>query len=227
MTRNATSGAGAPLRWEIVEGEGIGPVRLGMTKRAVRGVLGEPNMTERAGKIGGVKTPAVDRFLGSAVQVEYVDQRVSFVGVHRGPEVDVVLRGVHVFDVLFRELAPWLASQVGVDPTDDDFPTAWVFPESALSLWRESDELEFATRPPAGAQVKASLRLDQIGIDKRFSRSPTRVKCGPMPAPRPGITKRHPSDVWREIDAMDPASRGWAQLVADLRSRAGAMSDRS
>lgn len=180
-------------------------------------------MTERAGKIGRVKTPAVDRFLGSAVQVEYVDQRVSFVGVNRGSEVDVVLRGVHVFDVLFRELAPWFAAQVGVDPTDDDFPTAWVFPEGALSLWRESDELEFATRPPAGAQVKSSLRLDQIGIDKRFSRSPTRVKCEPMPAPRPGIMKRHPADLWREIDGTDPASTGWAALVARLRAGATAV----
>ncbi|MFO0618496.1 MAG: hypothetical protein U0414_38240 [Polyangiaceae bacterium] len=180
-------------------------------------------MTERAGKIGGVKTPAVDRFLGSAVQVEYVDQRVSFVGVHRGPEVDVVLRGVHVFDVLFRELAPWLASQVGVDPTDDDFPTAWVFPGLALSLWRESDELEFTTRPPACPQVKSSLRLDQIGIDRRFSKSKTRVKCGPMPAPRSGLGSRQPADLWSEIDRTDPSSASWAALVARLRAGATAV----
>jgi hypothetical protein len=82
--------------FSIIPHTGIGPILLGMPQAKVREIMSALGMPLSSGD---------DYFCNNAIQVEYTDGTVSFIGVYSEPEsFEITYNGVNVFDTKSKEL---------------------------------------------------------------------------------------------------------------------------
>jgi hypothetical protein len=140
------------MRLELVPFDGVGPVRLGMTRAQVLDAMETPPHTF-AKWAAGPPAPDVDAFLGSAFQAFYDvecwletgDLVVDFIELSRGPEVEPWLEGISVFQIPANELVSRLTENWSFDAQDPELGHSYVFPAIGLLLWRPmlpEDELD-------------------------------------------------------------------------------------
>jgi hypothetical protein len=207
------------FQWELLPCEGIGPVRLGMRRDDVIKALGAPNRSYPESNRNGVIVAAKDRYLAeNTVEVKYIGDAVTFVGVNRDPAVDVVYESVAIFDVLFRDAAGWLASKNDVDVGEQDFPTTWTFPNLCLCLYRGSDEtsLDIEMRQHGDA---SGLFIEQLAVDKRFAAAKRRacLKRAKTEKPSPVDKGIGIPQVCRLIEEREDGGDRWSDVIAELR----------
>jgi hypothetical protein len=94
----------------IAPGDGVGPIRFGMPRAAVQGAMAELGMELARAK------PRTD-FFGdeNAIQVEYIDDTASFIGVFCGECFSCSIYDVDPFDALAQDLFQLLAKHDGSD----------------------------------------------------------------------------------------------------------------
>lgn len=120
------------LELPITPGVGAGPIYLGAWKEEARGLLadlGYPLCAENG---------SLDYFCENALQLEYENERIRFIGISDHPDIACFF-GIHdVFDrdaiSLFRLFALNEKAALDVAPGETCF-----FPSQGLNLW-EADE---------------------------------------------------------------------------------------
>jgi len=119
--------------YDVVPHEGIGPVRLGMTREAAREAM------ERAGvllpPVQG--EPSRDVYHDAGFQVSYdTSGTVEYIELSRGAPFVARYRGVDVFTAPADELVALVAETAPYDPHDPELGYTYLFAALDLSLWR-------------------------------------------------------------------------------------------
>ncbi len=131
---------------------GVGPVRLGMTREAVRQAMAVPPQSF-------LKTPhsrhETDAFHQGALQVFYTGEAptVEYVELSGGGELRAVFEGQSLFETPADELVTILGRTHAQHCDDDATPCDVVLPDLQMGLWRpyaaesagEEDGRYFAT----------------------------------------------------------------------------------
>ncbi len=124
---------------------GVGPIKLGMTREAARGVLREKGFMRSA------FDETMDYFCDNALQIEYDSGTVSFVGVARHERLVCTYQGVNVFEVsaqtLFETISTAETRQHSYTPVE------YVFHDQIVTLWAPHDGYEHQGYPHVYAQV--------------------------------------------------------------------------
>jgi hypothetical protein len=143
----------------LLPGDGLGALRLGMTRAEVHSLFGT-----------GEEDGKQERFCRGEVLVEYRAGRVSFIEASAGGNVKPQLFTTGVFQTSAKRLLALLGRR-GAKVRQEEPGTLYVFPELQIALWREDDperireELEHlnATDP----EDRASMRVLKADI-RRF-----------------------------------------------------------
>ncbi len=121
-----------PTVYDVLPHEGIGPVRLGMSRAEAREAM------ERA----GVPPPeqvetSRDLYHHAAFQVSYdAFGTVEYIELGRDGPFGVRYLGVDVFTTPADELVALVAERAPYDPDDPELGFTYLFPALDLSLWR-------------------------------------------------------------------------------------------
>jgi hypothetical protein len=114
----------------IVPGEGIGPVKLGMMRSQVHEALAPLEDALEGHSSRG----SLDYFFASALQIEYeADGKASFIGAAFSPAYTLSIAGRNPFDASAEELFALLAT---LDGGQHAFvPHEYVFPRIIVTVW--------------------------------------------------------------------------------------------
>ena len=142
------------LELPIKPGLGAGPIRLGIDRDDARRLLadlGYPLSAEHG---------SLDYFCENALQLEYEEGRVRFIGISEHPDIACAYGGQDVFDTdavsLFNLFAANERPAPDASPGDTHF-----FPAQGLNLW-EADE-QYDRRGGFKRKVYAQVGIEQPG----------------------------------------------------------------
>ncbi len=116
----------------IEPGIGAGPIRLGMPKEAVRRLLAD------LGHHLSAEDGSLDYFCDNALQLEYENGRVRFIGISEHPEITCIYGRQDVFDIDAESLFGLLAANEPEAP-DASPGESCFFAAQGQKLW-EADE---------------------------------------------------------------------------------------
>ena len=125
--------------------QGIGPVRLGMTRTESQQAMGRKPDSFQKGPEG---TPLTDAYFEAAFQVFFDDRDVvEYIELSGpSPEFAALYRGKDVHRTVAREVAELMSKDGAYDPDDPELGWSYLFPSLELSLWRPgADDPFFAT----------------------------------------------------------------------------------
>lgn len=122
---------------------GVGPVRLGMSREAVLAAFGPA--TASFHKTPNSRYPT-DVWFGSDFQVFYEgdEPTVAFIELSNGPNLEAVLFGLPVFTTSIPVLISEIGRRAEVDKTDPELGCSYIFPSLELALWRPYNDDEEA-----------------------------------------------------------------------------------
>ena len=136
--------------------ESIGPIKLGASRPEIRRTL------EEGGYPYKLSRKSLDFFCDAAIQVEYIEDTASFIGVSFHSSYTCTYQGVNVFDTPAEELFFLVASAEGDDPTHTFNHYGYVFPKQILSLWEADSQYDYL-----GGEIRPMW--GQVGIgDARY-----------------------------------------------------------
>ncbi len=124
--------------YEVVPLEGIGEVKLGMSREEVRQIMGPNPDTSGARN-------QVDNYHGGGFQIFYSKEgTVEFVELLRDSGFEAEAKGINVFEKSAQEVLDVICSYSDFNQDDLEVGYSYVFPDIELSLWRphipENDE---------------------------------------------------------------------------------------
>ena len=138
--------------FDVTPRVGIGPVQLGMTRQAVRGVM--PGVYEPFRKSPDDKYDT-DAFHNSGFQVFYSGDSpvVEYVELSRDCGIRALYKGVDVFATRANEVVAHVCRDAPFNPADPEIGFSYIFPDLEMSLWRpyvpespnEEEGQEFST----------------------------------------------------------------------------------
>ncbi len=140
----------------IKPGIGAGAIQLGMLREDVRRLLAEQGYPLSA------EDGTLDYFCENALQLEYEDGRIRFIGISEHPEFTCLYRDQDVFDVEAESLFTLFAGNERRPPDATPGETCF-FPDQGLNLW-EADE-QYDRRGGYKRRVYA-----QIGVEEPSDR---------------------------------------------------------
>lgn len=140
------------LLLRISPGIGAGPIELGVEKGIIRRRL------EKLGYPLTAEHGELDYFCNNALQLEYKNGVVRFIGISEHPEIECTFDDIDVFDCEATALFRILSANESVPPSVSPGETCF-FPSQGLNLW-ESDE-QYDRKGGYRRKVYA-----QIGIEK-------------------------------------------------------------
>lgn len=113
----------------IEPGSGIGPIKIGMTREQVLSVLGESNHS------GSGKNS--EQYFDFSIDVEFTDNKVTFIGVSQSKNYSLIYRGINVFDLEAECVFDLISKH---EPEKHEFSDSqYVFPDQIITLW-DADE---------------------------------------------------------------------------------------
>lgn len=120
---------------------GVGPVRLGMSREAVLAAFGPP--TASFHKTPNSRYPT-DAWFGGDFQVSYEGEEptVEFIELSSGPNVEAVLFGLPVFATSVPALISEIGRRAELDRTDPELGHSYTFPNLELAFWRPDNDDE-------------------------------------------------------------------------------------
>lgn len=125
--------------------DGAGPLKLGMTRDALR------QAARAAGLAPGAEHPDSDDFADEAIQVDYDSAgRVLFIGIASGsPAVGATWRDAPVSDTAAEDLFRMVAAGEGAGLHDFD-PDGFLFPRQIVRLWSADEQHDLIRRRSGG-----------------------------------------------------------------------------
>lgn len=135
------------MDYEITPHHGIGPVKLGMGREKVNGILGSENYNGSNG--------VIDYYFDNALQIEFEDNIAEFIGISYHPNYTVTYKGVNVFNTEAKELFELIASNE--DEKHEYDSLEYLFPNQIVTLWGADEQYD---------QISSGSRLiwAQVGI---------------------------------------------------------------
>lgn len=142
------------IRLPLVPHDGLGPLKLGAEREAVRAAAG------RAGLAPGPIHAESDLFADESIQIDYDARgRVRFIGIAPLPEVHrAVYRGLDLADTAAEEVFRAVAAGEGRGSHDFE-ADGYLFPRQIVALWA-ADEQYDALAP----EGRKRLVWGQVGI---------------------------------------------------------------
>lgn len=128
------------LQLELQPRIGLGLIKLDASRSQVREVLKDVGLDL------SVSRGHQDHFDG--IQVEYTDDRTTFIGVSWSKQYKIIFQGTDVFDIPADELFEQLAKEDGAEGLTFN-PSEYEFPNLLITLW-DADE-----------------QYDRIGLESR------------------------------------------------------------
>ncbi|HYW13183.1 MAG TPA: hypothetical protein VE871_14580 [Longimicrobium sp.] len=117
--------------YDVVPHEGVGPVRLGMTRAESRAAMGLPVQSHGTGR------DARDLYLDSAFQVFFDDaDRVEYIELSHGGPFIARYESVDVFATDAEPLVELVRQRAAYDENDPELGYSYIFPALQLSVWR-------------------------------------------------------------------------------------------
>lgn len=113
--------------FELVPGESLGPVKLGMSRKEVFAALGKRR----------VSGSPPDDFFDSTLQVEYKNGEVVFVQASRDAPFQTLFKKKNIFESKATSLVRQLSKLAELD--EDEPGCSYQFPSVGLVFWREAD----------------------------------------------------------------------------------------
>lgn len=120
------------IKLSINPGEGVGEIKLGMIReeaRALMSKLRHPLCYEN---------DSLDYFCKNAIQLEYENNKIRFIGISDEEEIECSYCGIDVFNIEATELFKFIASKEPKKPVENPGETCF-FPAQGINLW-EADE---------------------------------------------------------------------------------------
>ena len=114
-------------QFEIVPGQGVGPIRFGMTRSEVRNHLGPPEDNEDAEREWYLEDLAID-FDPSG--------KVKFIEIAQSENLRGLIGGMSLLDVDADDAITHVSTMAPWDDNDPELGYSYVFPKLQLSLWR-------------------------------------------------------------------------------------------
>jgi hypothetical protein len=115
--------------WPLV---GIGPIKFGMTRSEVRGILadlGQPKAT--------LRSPNTDCFFQNAFQVSYdEDGRVEFIETAASSDFQVLFHDSSLHEMTAEDAVQLVSQFAEYDKNHPEQGYSYIFPALQLSLWR-------------------------------------------------------------------------------------------
>lgn len=133
--------------FDVIPGEGVGPVRLGMTLAEARAAMPEGRESFMKGAEAVHQT---DSWFDSGFQVFYKGQPalVHFIELSRDCGFEARCFGVPIFATPADEVVNRLSDRAALDIDDPELGCSYVFPSLELAVWRpfmpETDDDEEA-----------------------------------------------------------------------------------
>jgi len=143
--------------FDVVPHEGIGPVKLGMTRDEVAAALGEP---------GNGFEPTEWYWRSSAVHVCFDGNgRAEYIEVSAVEALQARLNDVPILEIDAEEALALLTALAPYDPDDRELGYSYIFPALELAVWRpvlpeEGDELD-----PFGDPIGRSFATIGVGVE--------------------------------------------------------------
>ncbi|MEO3879468.1 hypothetical protein [Rheinheimera fenheensis] len=127
--------------YEVEPYVGIGPVKLGMTRREVRELMGEPSAVQDAYEKWGIKFPDKDYFYENCFQISYSERgTVNFIEASMNFRYCVVYLGLDVHRTAADKVISQIQKIASPDMTAREYPMNQLFPEIDVSIYREEME---------------------------------------------------------------------------------------
>jgi len=118
---------------EVEPHVGAGPIKLGLSRREVRAVMGAPSRTYS--KVPGA--PLTDTYFGTDLQVYYdAGDRVECIELNGPGSINPTLRGRTLLFAPAEEVIDWMRGIADFDADDPELGYSYVYPGLDLSLWR-------------------------------------------------------------------------------------------
>lgn len=119
-------------KFDVVPLEGVGPIKLGMTRSESRAALGEPFVTYRKAN----SSTMTDTYYKSSFQVFFdEDDRVEFIELSRFP-VLAFYKGHSIFELKVEDVVALISKDAQFDVNNPEHEYSYIFPELELSFWR-------------------------------------------------------------------------------------------
>jgi len=133
--------------FKAVPHSGVGPVQLGMPRKEIREILGEPSAVDVACKQWGIEFPDKDCFCGNALQVSYdASLRAELIEVASSEsEYTVTFDGVPVHTAPPDTVIAAVKKHGAPDVHDSEYPTNLLFRDLDLALYRDHAAVKFFT----------------------------------------------------------------------------------
>ena len=125
---------------EIIPFEGVGKIKLGMTKEQVRAAIDSPASNIPAHNNSGIEFPESDYFLDSSIQVTYspITGTVDWIGINDIAPFDVFYKDLNLFKSEVSEVVSFTEQFGALDNNAPELGYSYSFPELGLCYWRES-----------------------------------------------------------------------------------------
>jgi len=151
-----------PLDIEIVPHVGAGPFRLGAGRELIRAVAAKQGIPLRGEK------PRMDYFCQNALQVEYIDDLASFIGISQHDDLRCRIFGVDPFDTVAEDLFARIAEH---DGDQHEFNgSQYCFRGLIVTLWDASTQYD-------AKQNYERVIWAQIGLgDERYLAAIDRIR---------------------------------------------------
>jgi len=156
---------------EILPFDGIGSIKLGMTKEAVREAIGSPADNIPARTNAGIKCPESDYFLESAIQITYEPKTglVNWIGINDNVPFILTFKGLNLFKSEVKEVVAHTENHGVLDTDDDELGYSYSFPKLGICFWRESKTVDLTNElEDAEDDEEKNWMLEDIEKSKHF-----------------------------------------------------------
>jgi hypothetical protein len=134
------------MRFDLTPHTGAGDIKLGMSRNAIRNILGAPESTTEKSVLKfediAIPTPAKDGYFENELQITFDDNGVAdFIEFYgRGAEhTTVYLNGLDIFHIPAPDLIKAISetTKAAFDKDEEEIPYTYVFPDIDLAVWRQ------------------------------------------------------------------------------------------
>ena len=129
------------LEFNVIPHKSIGPIELGMTRKRIRELLGEPSAVQSAHEKWGIQFPDKDYFYNNAFQVSYdANLNADLIEAAADSAYNVTFDGIPVHDSEPSLVVDAISKHATVDQNEREYPLNLWFPDIRLNLYREHSE---------------------------------------------------------------------------------------
>lgn len=123
------------MKLELTPRKGIGPIELGMTRDQVRSAM------EEFGHPLCHETNSMDYFHENAIQAEYEDGTVSFIGVASDKKIELIFRNFDLFDMTSEEAFSLISKDETKEHSYEEYE--YIFPDQIVTLWEADSQYDY------------------------------------------------------------------------------------